>query len=238
MSKPYLIQTIDNRIQHDFSFNLIKAIEYQNWYNRDNDIKYHLTDKIYDDDIDMIPIGSVEFVDTYLKTFHDFELLPINIPDELFKEKYLKRNVIYGRKENINKVCFVKSAEHIKLFADVISPEYLNLVPNGKLLISDIVDIDSEYRCFVFENELVGIKHYFGDFKILPDINTINDMIADYKSAPIAYTLDVGITKMGTVIIECHNFVSVGLYGFADYKILPQMFYRSFNEIIKLNSKS
>jgi len=60
----------------------------------------------------------------------------------------------------------------------------------------------------------------------------IKQMIQDYKSAPKAYTLDVGINEKGTFIIECHTFFSCGLYGFTDYKLLPLMFISAWNELV------
>jgi hypothetical protein len=58
-------------------------------------------------------------------------------------------------------------------------------------------------------------------------------MIKAYsKEAPVAYTLDVGVNKKHTFIIEAHDFFSCGLYGFADLKLLPLMFYRWFRDYI------
>ena len=56
-------------------------------------------------------------------------------------------------------------------------------------------------------------------------------MIKDYKDSPLSYTLDVGINNNGTFIIEVHPFVSCGLYGFSDYRILCYMFENGFNYI-------
>lgn len=59
-------------------------------------------------------------------------------------------------------------------------------------------------------------------------------MIGNYTSQPPAFTLDVAITPNNeTVIIEIHDFFSCGLYSFAEHKILPFMFTRTFNNLIK-----
>ena len=83
-----------------------------------------------------------------------------------------------------------------------------------------------------FKNKLVGLQNYSGDFKLFPNVSTIDKMIDAYKSAPIAYTLDVGIDEYNTFVIECHRFISVGLYNFSDYRIIPQMFNSAFKELI------
>jgi hypothetical protein len=74
---------------------------------------------------------------------------------------------------------------------------------------------------------------------MFPDVQKINtEMIPAYKSAPVAYTLDIGIIRrlsdFDTVVIECHDFFSCGLYGFADHKVYPHMLHRWFNDYLKL----
>lgn len=76
----------------------------------------------------------------------------------------------------------------------------------------------------------MGLQNYSGEFTKFPSVNKINAMIKHYKSAPIAYTLDVGVNDNGTFVIEVHDFFSCGLYGFSNYAILPNMYYRWFNE--------
>jgi hypothetical protein len=64
-------------------------------------------------------------------------------------------------------------------------------------------------------------------------------MIIAYKSAPIAYTLDIGVFNVcDTFVIECHPMASVGLYGMSDHKILPHMFYRCFWELVQKEGKN
>lgn len=242
----FLIQTVDNIIVHDFSFALIEAIKYQNWYNRNNDIIFVTTDG------DMllenyIPIGSVEFVCNYIKKYYGETNIPkpINIPNDLMFEYYLHRNIyfininksileLYGR-NNINYPCFIKSDIQIKKYTNIIyDSNELSNIPDDTYLISDIINIDSEYRCFIYNGKLVGLQNYSGDFTIFPNIDIIHEMIDEYKSAPIAYTLDVGINIKDnkTFIIECHDFFSCGTYGFNDSRILPQMFNDWWKEYI------
>jgi len=90
--KTFLIQTIDNMVAHDFSFTLIEAIKYHNWYQNkkvydyflQEDIKLPLDedDKPYKDDLEeIIPVGSVEFVLKYLNDYYNINnIKPFNIP--------------------------------------------------------------------------------------------------------------------------------------------------------------
>jgi hypothetical protein len=230
-------------LKYDFQFHIIEAIKYQNWWDQNVKNDYVLTDCIYKSDFSgFIPVGSVEFVLDFYKQYHGIEnIKPINIPEDLHWYKFLKRFVVVGNKnewskwiENYeNKEYFVKSIDKIKGMTDVF--KYCD-IPEGKLLMSELIDIDSEWRCFVHKNKLVGMQNYSGDFTLLPDINFVRHMINSYKNSPMAYTLDVGVNKQdGTFLIEAHQFFSCGLYGFADYRVLLDMVVDTHSEILKIN---
>jgi len=222
----FLIQTIYGEVIHDFAWVLIQSCKYQNWYYNNNDLSYELVNDISDGDANKVPIGSVEFVEEYIHKFHNGTVHPINVPEELFK--FAERKIFNGTLTDIHDKSFVKSNDIIKG-----SNPYMNIpVLEMNYQISDIVTIDSEYRCFIYDKELRGIYNYAGDIMLFPDSERIKRMVAEYSDPPIAYTLDVGISSGKTVIIEVHNFFSCGLYGFADHRILPQMFNSAFNEVI------
>jgi hypothetical protein len=235
----FLIQTIYGDIVHDFIFYLLDAIKYQNWYNKERVYKYIESEvPLYSNKFsgeEIIPIGTVEFVLEFLKTYYNMDnIKPINIPEELNKKKYLKRSVWdydpkTARKYKNLKV-FVKSKDKIKGYCNILP---YDKIPTGMdLLVSNYIEhIDSEWRAFVFNGKLVGLQNYAGDFTFFPDTSLIKEMIEKYTSAPPAYTLDVGINREGTFLIEIHLFASCGLYGFSDYTILPQMFMAAWNYI-------
>jgi hypothetical protein len=225
----FLIQRINGAVVHDFSFQLIESCKYQNWVNQDNSFSYIFTECCYPEKV--IPVGSVEFVQGYLKELFNITLKPRNIPIELMDRKFTSRNVFNGTEQDINKEYFVKSNDRIKNFIGIV-----DRAPVGNYQISETIDIDSEWRCFVYKNELVGLNNYIGDFTMFPNVSLINEMIKEYKSSPIAYTLDVGVNSNNTFIIEVHDFFSCGLYGFSDNRILPYMFSDWFNECVECNT--
>lgn len=236
----FLIQSENGGVSLDFCFALIQALQYNNWiYNTDTYRYTLLEDVMTGDNADQvgIPVGSVEFVLAYLKSRHNAEPKPVNIPEELLEPKYTKRTVFYQENPNIINKCFVKSHDRIKHFAEVIGPEDVKEPLRGNFMISELVEIESEWRAFVYKGELVGLQNYSGDFTVFPDMYAVNDMIRSYTSAPIAFTLDVGVNSSGTFIIEVHDFYSCGLYGFNDHKILPFMFSRWFHEYIDKEAK-
>ena len=227
----FLIQTINNEIIHDFSRELIESIKFNNWFYNTLEYEYKTTSKALKPDIDTCPCGSVEFVLECLK-LRDIDIKPMNVPESLFK--YAGRKIKNGTFNDLPYYDFIKSNEKIKGITGFIDSFSLsNFKYNEFVQLSEEIEILSEYRCFVFQNELVGIKHYTGDFKIFPNISTIENMIKDFTNSPISYTIDVGIKDNGeTIVIECHDFFSCGLYGFNDYKLLPLMFYRWYKEKI------
>jgi hypothetical protein len=179
-----------------------------------------------------VPVGSLEFVFEYLKLECGIKkecILPINIPDILMDQKFLKREVQIKDKEDIqlNGPKFIKSAAAYKSFTEIV--ENVNDIPAGTYLVSDLIQIISEWRAFVCNGELVGIQHYAGDFRIFPDVSFVEGMVSLYTNGPRSYTLDIGVNEEGNFLIESHPFVSCGLYGFADYKRLPLMFIQGFN---------
>lgn len=228
----FLIQTYNDQIIHDFSFTLLESIRYQQWLG--NEVSYKLTnnlDKIITHD-DYIPIGSVEFVCEFMEKFYEIDYNPINIPPELMIKKYTQRYVFNGDENDVELNQFIKSTDKIKGYLNIITD--IDKIPKGKYQISEYINIDSEWRSFIFEDKLVGLQNYIGDFTLFPDTELIYDMINTYSvSAPVAYTLDIGVNSNGTFIIEVHDFFSCGLYGFSAHKILPYMFYRWFKNFIQ-----
>lgn len=242
--KTFLIQTIDDQIKHDFAFNLVESINFNNWYYGEDTykIKYYnfptstITDMDYKDEYkNCIPIGSLDFVFEYCKVFHyknrkDF--VPINIPQELMNYEFTRRNCYYANNKDIKEgKWFVKSATEYKKFLDIINDP--SILPKDNYLVSEEVEIDSEWRAFIYNRKLVGLNNYAGDFTLFPKVNVIEKMIETYIKCPYSYTLDIGVSERGTFIIEVHPMISVGLYGFADYRILPQMFRSGFNWFIQ-----
>jgi hypothetical protein len=230
----FLIQTNNNQVIHDFSFTLLKSLEYQNWHTKSNDFEAILTNYYPPEFVpDAVPCGSNDFVVDYLNRYYHKTPKPRNIPLELMPERFTHRMVMNGTREDVLGRQFVKSNDKIKDFAGVF---YQFEVPEsaGCVQISDLIDIDSEWRSFVYHNKLVGLQNYSGEFTMFPDVAQINKMIKAFEpSAPVAYTLDVGINSSGTFVIEVHDFFSCGLYGFADHRIYPFMLSRWFYEFIK-----
>lgn len=197
-------------------------------------------------------IGFIEDTIKYMEHWGVPIPAPLNIPDELNRESFLGRKfeikTLAEFKKETRIPIFVKPHSKVKAFYSGIIREASSrkiffekdelkepLDPNMLVLTSDVVDMLSEYRCFVKEGKLMDIRHYQGDCTVFPDPERILDMIAAYKSAPKAYSLDVAVinkpnyasptsriletfgkkveTYQSTVLVECQDMWSIGPYG-------------------------
>lgn len=246
----FVIQKIENEIRHDFAFELLESIRFHNWItkNSEHHIVRYLNTKYNDKGIledpifkkyqkTYVPIGTVEFVTAHLQQFFGLIPKPINVPKELFP--FANREIFNGSNlslEGLKDRWMVKSNDKIKGITQyVYNPEILS-VPPGNYQISNYISIDSEWRAFIYKGKLEGIQHYAGEFTMFPNVGMIQIMIDAYKSAPIAYTLDVGVfNHCDTFVIEVHDFFSCGLYGFRAHHILANMFNRWYKEYLNKN---
>ena len=109
--------------------------------------------------------------------------------------------------------------------------------PDTNYVVSQKIKIYSEYRVFVWKNNIQAIQNYNGMPDVFPDIQTVKNMITTYSKYPHpqAYTLDVAVTNdFQTAIMEIHPFVSCGLYGFYNEKI-PDMLESGVNWYLSQN---
>lgn len=130
----------------------------------------------------------------------------------------------YFSSTKIKSHLFVKPVE-TKLFDGIViddeqSLHYFKRNCGGlesKCIVSSVLVIKSEFRCFVHHHELVDIRHYKGDFRLIPSGSLIEHMIAEIKAlenAPVAYTIDVMINDDDiTRVIEVNDFWCIGNYG-------------------------
>ena len=251
----FLIQRTNGEVRHDFAFTLIENLRFRRWLDRRSNKNDYIVKFIdYNDEVlepndiypmpfkpfhkDYVPVGSVEFVTDFLNHFYGIIPKPINVPVELALRGFTQRHIFNGDEtsfEGLKGKWFIKSNDKIKGYKEVhgFEESKRTSLPKGNYQYSKYINIESEWRAFVYEGKLIGLQNYSGDFTVFPNVEKLKLMIAAYKSAPIAYTLDVGVDGEYdlTFVIECHSMVAVGLYGFNNHK-LPNMLYRAFKEII------
>lgn len=270
----FLVEVDNNNIPFsDMGYHLVRACEYQNWYNGEkNHSVYMIKDfnleninKIQDmipdfnleniNEIqDMIPVGSLEFVEKISEKLvrqnedkkenkkKKYNIKPINIPSSLQTPEFLQRKYIIIKEDSVEKFIkqikdafpektnfFLKSNEKCKdsvvgIFNEKEIEGMKEEIEEKEIIVSEVVDITAEWRVFVFRDQIQDAKIYSGEIDAFPDLGFIKKAVKNYKDYPPAYTLDVAKLNNGKMaVIEVHNFISCGLYGFEDYRILPQM---------------
>lgn len=214
------------------------------------------TFEIFETSIKDVAIGSVEFCIKFFKSLNITPPQYIGYPESI--KSFLHRNVfITSLKEMRQKSfpIFIKPYRDVKLFTGIVIESQKDidllklyadsLTEDTKLWASETINIDSEYRVFVhtkpdnliIKDKIVGIKHYFGNYKIFPDdkvINLIYEIIEAYSDSPICYSLDIGLEKRTNDLImhliEINDVWALGSYGLHG-KLYTKLVIDRFNEI-------
>lgn len=180
----FLIQSINGAWTSDITYVLLDSIGYLNW-KEENSAIYMFSElsnleNIYKLCFDYVPVGTIEFVHEFMRLLYGEQAIPkpLNIPDILTDRELTNRVVFNVEIKDLETAfnmlgnhVFLKSNDFIKLLENGIYHEYNPFLFKGlNYMVSEVIDIESEYRCFVYKNELVGLQNYSGDFTIFPNI--------------------------------------------------------------------
>ena len=170
-----------------------------------------------------------------IKRVWGWDYLGINpYPDELMP--YMHRKVerkkwMDAREEALEGHMFIKPVIQ-KQFNGTVLSTLLDTIrtgkvdPNNEVFVCESVNFVSEWRIYVHEHEVVGIKQYFGteqcNYQLSPPWVQVLEMIDAYKpSAPIAYGMDLGVitspkegnVEINTALVEINDGICLGNYG-------------------------
>lgn len=174
-------------------------------------------------DKDSIVVG---WIRTVAKAFNHLGVpIPpeVSIPSEL--REYAGRKIWESTMGEIRKEddpnIFIKPLHGHKLFTGHVRTGAIGdliqtaMCPDETpILCSEVVKFVSEYRGFVLNGKLVGLKHYTGDFTKMVDASVVNRAIKDYTTAPVAYSIDFGLTEDNkSLLIEVNDSFALGSYG-------------------------
>ena len=225
----FLLQEIKGQVEDIEVFNALNYIRYSPFK-----IDYKLIDieevkNTVEDLSDWIPIGRIPFILEWLKKYWNVNKMnPIEVPKVLREFKYLGREYKIVDKKDIvlEGNYFLKDIEHLKEFTycgDLSRLKKEDLT-SDRYVLSEIVDIVSEYRVFVSDLKIKAVQYYDGNCLIFPDSKIIQEMVLRYgfvKERPKSYTMDIAVLKNGkTVILEVHPVAAVGTYGYDAFELL------------------
>lgn len=166
-------------------------------------------------------VGFVGDVLTALKKMGRPKPEPMDYPDEL--RPWFYRNIwrsTIGEVRRSYTPVFIKPVEE-KIFTGFVwrgpGAEAVKIAiceDETEIWISEPVKFVSEYRCFVLDDDVIGVKHYKGDWSRALDRLTVEKAVEAYQSSPRAYALDFGVTEYGaTALVEVNDAYALGNYG-------------------------
>lgn len=94
--------------------------------------------------------------------------------------------------------------------------DFIGLDPTSDMEIwcSDLISVETEWRCFVRYQELLDVRYYKGAWDAQLNVDLVRRAIQDFEEAPAAYCLDFGVDTDGTFyLIEVNDGHSLGSYG-------------------------
>jgi ATP-grasp domain, R2K clade family 2 len=151
---------------------------------------------------------------------------PINFPSPnadaglLGRElEYLTLHLALQKFTSERKPFYIKPFERKLFDAILLSKEHQASYfrehrPDTPVIISEPLEIVSEWRTFVHHQKMIDCRSYNGNFRLHPDYDFIQANIDAYKNSPVSYTLDVAVLKnRQTVVMEFDDFWAVGAYG-------------------------
>lgn len=192
------------------------------------------------------------FVGDHSIMIHVFKKLGINSLTSSYPEslkKYVKRNIwettvrkLLRENDGESLNVFVKPKSKTKLFTGfVIESNYdlfrlETLAKDTELYCSSVVEWISEFRVFVNQSKIVGIKNYSGDKNLSLDMNVVENAINDFENSnekTASYGIDFGILKNGeTALVEWNDGFALGSYGL-DKEIYTDLILSRWEEILK-----
>lgn len=219
---------------------------------------FDIPERLRDELFDSIPVGSIDFVQSYLNKAYSIPVMqPIEIPERLRMPKMLLRDYAIVKYEDLPQrgTWFIKNVSGLKKGTYCGPVEKLRDENHGMELnqdhiyqVSSVLNIVTEYRVFVHRDRIVGIQYYDGDVLVMPtptEIKKIQEAVVRYsvsKDCPDAYTMDWAIVNTGCkkeprdiALLEVHPFVSVGTYGL-EGPILVDMYKNGLQWYIKYNT--
>jgi hypothetical protein len=125
--------------------------------------------------------------------------------------------------ENPVKV-FVKPVKP-KEFIGNVWESILNLIPLAnksddiQCYICEPIEMLSEFRVYVHDGDILGVKHYWGDWDIIPQRSFVEEVVKNYKPSPIAYGVDIAVIKdpqtkwRKDAVVEANDGCNLGNYG-------------------------
>lgn len=187
----------------------------------------------------VIPVGSVEYVNMVLSRLGRPPLCAVNVPQELRDLSFTGRRVYdAATQDDVSHILscpeaptslLVKPGDTPKRFeAQKVTRSDITRLREcpGPYFVSEILDkeIDAEWRVFFHHGRIISARPYLLPTWVCPDRAFAERLLKAWPTAPAAGTLDIAVLEDGTnILLEAHQFISCGLYGFDDPELIPML---------------
>ena len=82
------------------------------------------------------------------------------------------------------------------------------------VLCSELVDFQTEWRCFVRYGNIWDVRPYRGDWRNHYNEKVLEEAVSRYTDAPAGYAMDFGVIEDGrTLLVEINDGYALGCYG-------------------------
>lgn len=198
-------------------------------------------------DHETLVIGNHPIISTTLKRM-GYRIVNDSYPISL--RKYLGRKVwttsIYKlisqtRLEDVSGV-FIKPKSNTKLFTGFVLNSDYDLFQLDKfsketnLYCSTLVNWFSEYRVFVNNSNIVGVKRYKGEDGLELDLDVVKNAVKDLENSQektAAYAIDFGILPTAeTTLVEWNDGFALGSYGL-DKEVYTDLLITRWEELLR-----
>ena len=151
-------------------------------------------------------------------------------PDSLknFYGRTLRRSTLGEERAKFNRdgvQVFVKPVLP-KQFIGQVWTSMISLIPianvpdDAEVWVCEPIDIISEFRAYIHDGDILGVKHYYGDWNSVANKLIVEDAVKQYVNAPIAYGIDFAVVGhqgnpniRNTVVLETNDGCNLGNYG-------------------------
>ncbi len=184
-------------------------------------VKFHQIEEVAEPDASPVFVAGIGMVRKRLRQLGIERVEDeIEYPESL--RPFLKRRVWQStlqkviREQELN--VFIKPVQTklfkgkvVRHFRDFIGLRYEDEIP---IWCSEVVELITEWRCFVRYGKLIDVRRYTGRWDSQLDSDVVQAAIAAFDAQPAAYGLDFGVNAQGEhYLVEVNDGHSLGTYG-------------------------
>lgn len=172
-----------------------------------------------------VPVGSVEFVKEYSK------YKGIKLPDDISYpkslHKFINRPIRVDQFKNVSNDEFIKPYQSIKSFTGNKKKNITNVSAETMVWACPHVPIESEFRFYVKNHEIIGWSRY-DDLDLInsqPDLSYVENIINEFNKIDniCSYAIDIGWRSdlLTWDLIEINDGWALGFYNNTDPQSKP-----------------